>query len=65
MLLLISLLACSGGTGETDEKLDIDGDGLLSAVDCDDNDAAVGLPTSWYGDGDADGFGNTTIFVEE
>ena len=62
MLLLLSLLAC---TGETDEKLDADGDGLLATVDCDDNDAAVGLPGTWYGDGDADGFGITTISVEE
>ncbi len=62
MLLLLSLLAC---TGETQEKLDADGDGLLATVDCDDNDAAVGLPGTWYGDGDADGFGNATISVEE
>ncbi len=65
MLFLISLLACTGETGETDEKLDVDGDGLLATVDCDDNDASVGLPTLWYGDGDTDGFGIATISVEE
>ncbi|HNH49334.1 MAG TPA: hypothetical protein PKY30_19965, partial [Myxococcota bacterium] len=64
MIFLLSLLACTGETGESDEKLDADGDGLLATVDCDDTDAAVGLPVLWYGDGDADGFGNATISVE-
>ena len=65
MILLLSLLACTGETGETEEKLDVDGDGLLATVDCDDTDATVGLPVPWYGDGDADGFGNATISVED
>ena len=36
---------------------DADGDGVMSAVDCDDSDAARGVEVSTYVDSDADGFG--------
>ncbi|HNH49772.1 MAG TPA: hypothetical protein PKY30_22200, partial [Myxococcota bacterium] len=62
MLLILALLACTAGP---ESKEDADGDGLLSSVDCDDNDAGVGLPSTFYGDGDGDGYGAATISVEE
>ena len=39
---------------------DADGDGIDASLDCDDNDASVGLATTWYPDDDADGFGELT-----
>ncbi len=37
--------------------VDADGDGLFSDDDCDDTDAEVGGPTSWYADQDGDSYG--------
>jgi hypothetical protein len=50
-----------GCTLITDEdfewRLDADGDGLRFDLDCDDDDAHVGGPASWYPDSDDDGWG--------
>ena len=43
---------------------DADGDGLTADVDCDDDDADVGEPTTWYADGDGDGWGLEDEAVE-
>jgi len=45
----------TGGLGSTD---DVDGDGVPASEDCDDRDSTVLGPTTWYSDGDGDGFGN-------
>ncbi len=53
-LLLLSLVACP----EADPS-DQDGDGVAAALDCDDTDAAVGLPPlAAYLDADGDGAGD-------
>jgi len=61
-LLIATFLALSACTWisetEHDERLDADGDGLQGDVDCDDEDAAVGGPTTWYEDADGDSFGD-------
>ena len=38
-------------------ETDGDGDGLTADVDCDDGNAEIGGPTTWYADADGDGFG--------
>ncbi|MCB9686611.1 MAG: putative metal-binding motif-containing protein [Alphaproteobacteria bacterium] len=45
------------------ERMDLDGDGVARPVDCDDQDASVGAPTTWYLDGDGDGHGRSTEAV--
>lgn len=50
-------LGAYGGPGAI-SIADADGDGVLSGDDCDDNDAKIGLPTTWYLDGDNDGWGS-------
>ena len=47
-------LACS----ETDKNSenDADNDGVLTADDCNDEDASVGVAATWYADNDGDGF---------
>ncbi len=52
----LALTACSGK--------DADGDGIAAAYDCDDDDAAVGLPGAWFTDADGDGFGDGPSFEE-
>lgn len=66
MTLLLLLLACPT-PADSDSKTpsDADGDGILATVDCDDSDAEVGLPTSFYGDSDGDGYGKDGLMVEE
>ncbi len=49
-----------GGTGVTDA----DGDTIPASDDCDDNDAAVGLPGTYYADSDGDGQGNPELMAE-
>ena len=39
------------------QRLDPDGDGVLWPDDCDDNDATIGGPSTWYADNDGDTFG--------
>jgi MYXO-CTERM domain-containing protein len=43
---------------------DRDRDGILSDLDCDDDDAAVGLAPTWYRDGDGDGEGDPADTVD-
>ncbi len=37
---------------------DRDGDGIVNTTDCDDTDASVGGPGTWYTDADGDGYGD-------
>ena len=59
--LLLSLLPlfALGCREEGDPKYatDADQDGVRSDQDCDDQDAGVGAPSTWYADADADGYG--------
>jgi len=66
LLALLCVTACNnkgdtgennGGDGITDNS-DRDGDGVTADIDCDDNNPSVLGPTTWYADGDADGFGD-------
>ncbi|GDX83218.1 hypothetical protein LBMAG42_50290 [Deltaproteobacteria bacterium] len=61
LLLTLAVLSFATGCGPADNatKLvtDHDGDGLEGAADCDDADATVGGPTTYYYDGDLDGHG--------
>ncbi len=67
-LFLISLLSLSACTWITDAeheaRKDVDGDGILGDVDCDDEDATVGLATEWVADADGDGFGDPDTITE-
>lgn len=42
---------------------DLDGDGVRSNQDCDDDDAAVGAETMWYFDEDGDGYGGDNTML--
>ena len=71
MLVVLALLGCrnkdyvpaedSGVTQDTAglSVTDEDGDGWSAADDCDDADASVGGPSTWYQDADGDGHGGT------
>jgi hypothetical protein len=52
--LLVVWFACSGG------DVDADGDGILAGIDCDDENAAIGAPATWFVDADGDGWGGAT-----
>ncbi|MEE2752114.1 MAG: MopE-related protein [Myxococcota bacterium] len=43
---------------------DADGDGVLVGDDCDDTDAEVGAPSTWYEDADLDGFAGGALTRE-
>ncbi len=62
-LLLLALAAACQGEGEEEEvtPADRDGDGYLSPVDCDDDDAAVQGPSTWHADRDGDGFADPAV----
>jgi hypothetical protein len=45
---------------ETGSSDDHDGDGIISSVDCDDEDAAVAGPAGYWPDDDGDGYGQDT-----
>jgi len=49
---------CIGVPTECTGIGDADMDGVCADVDCDDNDANVGGPQTWYADMDGDGFGD-------
>ncbi len=61
--MLLTLLLILGGCGtyitdeDWDARLDLDGDGVPNAVDCDADDGAIGDPTPWFDDSDGDGHG--------
>jgi len=44
--------------------VDDDRDGLPVDSDCDDTDASVGVASTWYADGDGDGFGDVTTTTD-
>ena len=54
---------CDGSDQES-EPIDADGDGVAEEEDCDDADATVGLPETWYHDGDGDGYGASNTAIE-
>jgi hypothetical protein len=56
---LLALLSGCVLVGEEDLqwRKDRDGDGVSFEEDCDDADASLGLPQSWFADVDGDGFG--------
>jgi len=68
LILGLGLIAISGCQMITDaqyeERLDQDGDGVGVSDDCDDADAAVGAASTWFGDDDGDGFGDSASTTE-
>jgi len=52
---LLPLLVLLGLTACDPDQRDRDGDGVLAATDCDDQDAAVGAEQAWFPDADGDG----------
>jgi hypothetical protein len=54
---LLSLVACRA-EGETKFVEDRDNDGVPADEDCDDSDASVGAPVTYYTDSDGDGHGD-------
>ncbi len=68
IFLTVGALACSGGKDlqreDTGDANDVDGDGILVDEDCDDEDASVGLPSTWFEDKDGDGYAGTGPGVE-
>ncbi|MBL7942694.1 MAG: hypothetical protein JNM00_08000, partial [Flavobacteriales bacterium] len=52
----------NGTTSNWVPRYDADGDGLDVCVDCDDNNASIGIIT-WYPDTDGDGFGDSDLPV--
>ena len=44
--------------GDHADRLDLDLDGLRYDQDCDDSDAAIGAPATWYADSDGDSYGD-------
>ena len=64
--MLLLLLACTRDTtlDSSDYALiqDLDGDGVISALDCNDTNPDVGLPGLYWTDNDGDGFGAGDAF---
>ncbi|MCP4807857.1 MAG: hypothetical protein GY884_21140 [Proteobacteria bacterium] len=57
--MILLALACAKETPGIDTSFqDADEDGVEWLDDCDDYDAEVGAPLTWYADTDGDGFGN-------
>lgn len=56
--------ADSADTGDTAAWADADSDGIPASEDCDDADADIGAATTWYGDGDRDGYGVASVSIE-
>ena len=46
------------------ENTDEDEDGITADLDCDDTDADIGLPGTYYQDSDGDGFGDADVSEE-
>lgn len=64
--MLFLALACPYiDEAEVQARLDADGDGLIAMVwdgtDCDDSDATIGGPKSFFEDGDGDGHGSEVV----
>jgi len=66
MLTLWMVMACGAGTEDeaAARRLDRDRDGVLEALDCDDEDADVGAPYGWHADYDGDGHGDPEVVTE-
>ena len=69
MSLVLLLTACLlVQDGDLSERLDLDQDGIERPADCDDDDSAVGLASTFFVDGDQDGWGTdatvTQCFLE-
>ncbi|GGH43288.1 GEVED domain-containing protein [Mangrovimonas yunxiaonensis] len=47
-----------------DDCEDADEDGICADTDCNDNDANIGAPTTWYADADNDGYGDPSDTIE-
>ena len=64
--MLLLLLACAGETtvdsGDYAPIQDLDGDGVISSLDCNDTNPNVGLPGLYWTDNDGDGFGAGDVF---
>ena len=57
--LLVQLGGCTWvDQAEYNDRMDIDGDGIEGLIDCDDNNPDIREPTTWFQDGDEDGYGN-------
>ncbi len=50
--------------GDHADRLDLDLDGLRYDQDCDDSDAAIGAPATWYADSDGDSYGDPASSIE-
>ena len=59
ILVAISVLGC-----RDPKEVDNDGDGLLASEDCDDFDAEVGPPSTWFLDADSDGWGDSASTMD-
>ncbi len=53
-----------GSDTDPEAGTDGDGDGVVSGSDCDDGDASVGGPETWYADSDGDGYGDNASSQE-
>jgi hypothetical protein len=59
-LSLLLLIGCPYlSIDDLDARMDLDGDGVPRPEDCDDDDAGLGAPSTWYADVDGDGWGSS------
>jgi len=59
LVCVVGLWGCTWvGENELVSRMDLDADGIEGPVDCDDSDAEVREPRTWYRDADGDGFGS-------
>lgn len=59
--MLVVLVGCAPDPDYGRGTLDVDGDGIVAAADCDDGEAALGFELTFWIDADGDGFGATTV----
>ena len=52
------------GTGDVCDN-DADGDGITNDIDCNDLNASIGGPRTWYADPDGDGIGTTSVTLTQ
>ena len=60
LILVLCVFGACSWVDATDmaARIDVDADGVEGAIDCDDGDADVREPSTWYRDHDEDGFGD-------